>query len=198
MGDHDVTHVTEAEARWRSFQEHGYRRVSGDPPPPVDQVSAMWGRAMCAYDAAAAQFRRALGLNTHERLALSHLWQWGAQPMGALGERLALSRAAMTALVDRLEQAGFVERETDPGDRRRTILRATGEAFRQGGPSVQPFHERLLRHAEQVTHEEWAAIVRFLDVVHDAACERAAALGGVDDVTLREAALDAQPADHPG
>ena len=43
---------------------------------------------------------------------------------GELAERTGLTTGAVTGVVDRLEEAGFVRREDDPGDRRRVILRA--------------------------------------------------------------------------
>jgi DNA-binding MarR family transcriptional regulator len=42
-----------------------------------------------------------------------------------LAQRLSIDRANMVALLDVLEQRGFVERQADPGDRRRHIVKLT-------------------------------------------------------------------------
>ena len=46
---------------------------------------------------------------------------------GQLGQRMMLSKAPVTGLVDRLARAGLVERSPDPGDRRVSLVRITPE-----------------------------------------------------------------------
>ena len=48
-------------------------------------------------------------------------------PARDLADRLGCDRSNVTALVDKLEQAGLVERRTDPADRRQKTLVVTGE-----------------------------------------------------------------------
>ncbi len=54
---------------------------------------------------------------------------------GELRQRMGLSGAAITYLVDRMMESGHITRESDPGDRRKVILRysdsglATARAF---------------------------------------------------------------------
>lgn len=51
-----------------------------------------------------------------------HLLLWlgndGAQPMGELARRVAVTEKTITGIVDRLERDGLVQRERDPADRR--------------------------------------------------------------------------------
>lgn len=72
-----------------------------------------------------AQWLRGLTINAHERLALTHLWEHGPMTMSELGARIPLSRAAVTALTDRLEALRYVQRTPDAHDRRRTVLSLT-------------------------------------------------------------------------
>jgi MarR family transcriptional regulator, organic hydroperoxide resistance regulator len=53
----------------------------------------------------------------------------GALPLtvGGLAQQLGVTLAAASHLIDRLVQSGFVERYEDVQDRRRTIVRLTGE-----------------------------------------------------------------------
>lgn len=63
----------------------------------------------------------------------------GLPPKRLLREML-LSSGAMTHRIDRLEQAGLVERVADPSDRRGTIVRLTAAGVARVDPIVQ---ERL-------------------------------------------------------
>jgi DNA-binding MarR family transcriptional regulator len=50
------------------------------------------------------------------------LHRYGAMPAGRLSELTGLTTAAVTSIIDRLEQAGYARRTNDPKDRRRTIV----------------------------------------------------------------------------
>ncbi|TDD45863.1 MarR family transcriptional regulator [Nonomuraea terrae] len=65
---------------------------------------------------------RRLGLNAADHKALSIITRNGPLPAGALAAELRLGASAITALVDRLERAGYVRRVPDPGDRRRVLI----------------------------------------------------------------------------
>lgn len=70
---------------------------------------------------------RRLGLNAADHKALRIVTGHGPLPAGALAARLGLGASAVTALVDRLERAGYVRRVTDPADRRRVLVSADGD-----------------------------------------------------------------------
>ena len=62
------------------------------------------------------------GLNSTDFASLCLLLVHGAAPAGLLAELTGLTTGAVTGLVDRLERAGLVRREVDPGDRRKVIV----------------------------------------------------------------------------
>src|ERR671914_1950291 len=67
----------------------------------------------------AAAMARRTGLGLSEMAALEHLrHSHGGLTPTELGRRLSLSSGAITALVDRLERTGHVERRPKPPDRR--------------------------------------------------------------------------------
>src|ERR687895_840996 len=67
----------------------------------------------------AAAMARRTGLGLSEMAALEHLQHaHGGLTPTELGRRLSLSSGAITALVDRLERTGHVERRPHPPDRR--------------------------------------------------------------------------------
>lgn len=67
-----------------------------------------------------------MGLNATDFKCLDVLAQRGPLPAGHLAEILGLTGGAITGVIDRLEAAGFVQRERDPGDRRRVIIKPCG------------------------------------------------------------------------
>ncbi|MEU4472891.1 MarR family winged helix-turn-helix transcriptional regulator [Micromonospora sp. NPDC023888] len=73
-----------------------------------------------------AAFAR-LGLTPATARALHELDPDHPLPARDLAERLGCDRSNVTVLVDKLEQAGLVQRHTDPTDRRQKTLVVTGE-----------------------------------------------------------------------
>jgi DNA-binding MarR family transcriptional regulator len=67
------------------------------------------------------------GLSESDIETLEALIDVGASTAGRLSELTGLTSGAVTRVVDRLEQAGFVRRVADPADRRRVIVEAIPE-----------------------------------------------------------------------
>ena len=83
-------------------------------------------RSVQAFDDAVG---RALALGPTDLRCLDWLVD-GPRTAGALAAATGLRPAATTALVDRLEARGLVERVRDDGDRRRVLVRMTDEGMR--------------------------------------------------------------------
>jgi len=62
------------------------------------------------------------GLSESDVETLEALIERGASTAGRLGELTGLTSGAVTRVIDRLEQSGYVRRVSDPGDRRRVIV----------------------------------------------------------------------------
>ncbi len=79
-------------------------------------------QAMRALQSALEEHDRAVGaacdLSRSDWRCLQWLVASGAQSPGAIQRRLGLTSGSVTALLDRLEKRGFIERQTDPADRR--------------------------------------------------------------------------------
>jgi DNA-binding MarR family transcriptional regulator len=66
-----------------------------------------------------------VGLHPTDVEALDLLRRFGPLSAGRLAELTGLSTGgAVTKLIDRLERAGYVQREPDPADRRRVLVHA--------------------------------------------------------------------------
>lgn len=68
-----------------------------------------------------------LGLSDSDVEALEALVDSGAATAGRLAELMGLTTGAVTRLIDRLEQSGYVRRVPDPADRRRVIVEVVPE-----------------------------------------------------------------------
>src|SRR5919197_439372 len=66
-----------------------------------------------------------LGINSTDGRALDVIDQHGRITAGELARELRLSTGAVTALLDRLERAGYARRVPDEGDRRRVLIEVT-------------------------------------------------------------------------
>ena len=83
--------------------------------------------------------------------------------VGQLAEATALSSAATTALVDRLEQKGFVRRVRDDVDRRRVLVEVTEAAIERGRELYGPLVEDGGRLLGRFTEAELSLIQSYLD-----------------------------------
>ncbi len=68
---------------------------------------------------------QSLGLTLTQWRAIAHLSREQGIHQSALAEILDVSPITLTRLIDRMEQAGWVERRPDPADRRATCLYLT-------------------------------------------------------------------------
>ncbi|MFF5288099.1 MarR family winged helix-turn-helix transcriptional regulator [Paractinoplanes globisporus] len=76
--------------------------------------------------------------------------------VGELAQRLRLSPAAATALVDRLEAVGHVRRTRDPQDRRRVTVRMSETAMTVATAFFVPLGGRMRESATGFTEAELA------------------------------------------
>src|SRR3712207_8882542 len=103
----------------------------------------------------AAAMARRTGLGLSEMSALEHLQHaHGGLTPTELGKRLSLSSGAITALVDRLERTGHVERRPHPTDRRRSVVLPVPEGLEEAARQLSPVAAELLGSEEPRVGEE--------------------------------------------
>jgi len=116
----------------------------------------------------AAAVAKRMGMETSELAALEHLQEAGPTTPGRLGRKLSMSPGAVTALVDRLEGRGHVERMPNPEDRRSALLRETEKGLGDSLEHLWPYIEEVRSIEEGFTEEERAVISRFLKAATEA------------------------------
>lgn len=72
---------------------------------------------------------------------LFFLWKKDGLSGSELGERLQMDSATVTGIIDRLEQGGFIERRSDPNDRRNRLIFLTEKGVSLEKPLCQKMDE---------------------------------------------------------
>ncbi|HEX7090136.1 MAG TPA: MarR family transcriptional regulator [Longimicrobiales bacterium] len=115
--------------------------------------------AVEAFDAAAAEL---LGIHLTDLRCLGILDRRGALAATELAREAGLTTGATTALIDRLEAAGYVRRVRDERDRRRVYVTLT-DAARQAIAEVWgPLGQEGMEVAGRYSAEELALIAEYL------------------------------------
>jgi DNA-binding MarR family transcriptional regulator len=122
-----------------------------------DEVRASQ-RATDAVDEAAAQ---ALGINRTDGKCVDILEQHGRMSAGELAHESGLTTGAVTAVIDRLARAGYVQRVADPSDRRRVLVELTSHAREQIEELMGPLGDTGLPKLETYTDEQLELLVDF-------------------------------------
>lgn len=96
---------------------------------------------------------RKFGLTAPQLCVLWAIGTHGSVPMGQVADRVSLSSAAVTSIVDRLEAHGLVSRERSIGDKRRVIVSLTPASREILSQEPQPFPGRFVARLAEL--ESW-------------------------------------------
>lgn len=106
-----------------------------------------------------------VGLRATDHKAYDVLLRHGPMTAGRLAEWLGFTSAAATGVIDRLEEQGYVRRETDPQDRRKVIVAPLRERAAAIYALLQPLALEVADSLEGYSDEEARAIHDFLSQV---------------------------------
>ncbi|MCE2527398.1 MAG: MarR family transcriptional regulator [Actinomycetia bacterium] len=125
------------------------------------EVVAAWlNRLPAAGVGIAVDYQQSYGLSYVDAKALELLY--GA-PLGPrqLAEKLQMSPAGITKLVDRLERRGLVKRRRHPADRRRSLVFITDKALVSSFQREQ-VRELIERAVDDATEKQLEVLYEFL------------------------------------
>ena len=105
-----------------------------------------------------------LGLHITDHKCLDLIHRYGPMPAGRLAELTGLTTGAVTGIIDRLEEAGYVRRTDDPKDRRRIIVEPTKNKKweRKIETIFIPLHERMHKLLSAYSDSELAFLLDVL------------------------------------
>ncbi|MBA3826810.1 MAG: MarR family transcriptional regulator [Ktedonobacterales bacterium] len=86
----------------------------------------------------------------------------GALSIGELACRLNFGKPAMSILVEKLVQGGYLQRADDPEDRRRAIVRVSEKGADIVATLLRGTHTKLRHYLSQMEHADLVALVQGL------------------------------------
>jgi DNA-binding MarR family transcriptional regulator len=149
---------------------------------PAPHLEA-WRAVVTSHAAVTERVQRALAAADLPPLSwFEILWAVERSPTGRprmseLAEWLTLSRGGITKLVDRLQEAGYLERISCPQDRRSLQAELTPAGSRMLAEMRGVYEAEVERHLAALSAEDAAQITAALQKVVGSTCERAAAEG---------------------
>ena len=102
-------------------------------PPLRAWMDVFMHRSMRGWN----QFAKSTGLSMPQFSILMQLHYKGPCGMSEISERFDVSAAAASQLVDKLVQAGYIERTEDPSDRRAKLLKLSAKGAKLVDDGIQ-------------------------------------------------------------
>ncbi len=133
-----------------------------------------------------------LGLSESDVDALELLLDAGAATAGKLAEVMGLTTGAVTRVIDRLEQAGYVRRIADPADRRRVIVEIVPEKIATLESMMASLEDAAASEVGRYSPEQLALINEFLTRMADLTQTESARLR----TTTADPTVSMGPAEH--
>jgi MarR family transcriptional regulator, organic hydroperoxide resistance regulator len=95
------------------------------------------------------------------------LLEAGSVPAGEIGERTGLTTGAVTRMVDRLEQTGYVRREPDAADRRRVLVSPVPDQVAKIAPIYAGMAQAWAAAMNGYDDEQLTLILTLFDRLHE-------------------------------
>ena len=115
------------------------------------------------------QFAKSTGLSMPQFSILMQLHYKGACGMSAISERFDVSAAAASQLVDKLVQAGYIERTEDPSDRRAKLLKLSTKGAKLVDNGIQERYRWMDELTSRLSAAEQTKISEALTLLTEAA-----------------------------
>ena len=153
--------------------------AASENPPAGELLGREFSTAIVMFHEAVG---RLMGLSAVERKCIDVLRRLGPVTAGTIGEHTGLTTGAVTGLMDRLEKAGYVRRERDPGDRRKVVvhLLPNEQLDAQLAAAFGPFGEDMAKIAARYSPAEHRAIADWIAVTTEALVANTHRVMGLD------------------
>ena len=151
-----------------------------------DELAEQLRRLSLATTQYAAALARAMNLGMSEVLAMQHLYKVEGFTIGTLGERLSMTSGAVTALVDRLEARGYLQRHPHPTDRRSSVLTLTPSGVNAAIEHIGPLFHDMAATVGELSDLERTQIAQLLERIIAIQRTHAQQMGAAGQRSARE------------
>ncbi|AUT49134.1 MarR family winged helix-turn-helix transcriptional regulator [Achromobacter sp. AONIH1] len=132
-------------------------------PGMLEDIALMLGRQFAVYNAACqAALAEKLEIPLADLKALELVMEFDALPTGQLAQLMGISSGGATALINRLEGAGYVQRGRHPLDRRMIVIRPVEETCQMLAQERQWITEQVVTLARRYDASELETVHAFL------------------------------------
>lgn len=104
-----------------------------------------------------------LGINRTDGRCLDVVERRGELTAGELAREVGLTTGAVTAMVDRLETAGLLQRKRDPADRRKVLIELTLEAKRLADDIYGQMAHATAPYIDALSDRDLLTLISFFD-----------------------------------
>jgi DNA-binding MarR family transcriptional regulator len=145
------------------------------------QLEEELNKQMRFVSANSVMFSQALAdtakMHSTDMECLDYLLLHGSLTAGELSKLTGLTTGAITAMIDRLEKAGYAKRQHDKDDRRKIIVVANEKKInKELAPISQSMGMALYKLTQTLTEKELETILKFMTKANDFASEEIAKL----------------------
>ncbi len=116
-----------------------------------------------------SHFAKSTGLSMPQFSILMQLHHKGPCGMSQVSERFDITAAAASQLVEKLVQAGYLERAEDPTDRRAKLLTLSAKGEELISRGTEERHRWMDELAAKISTEERARVTEALEILTKAA-----------------------------
>lgn len=131
----------------------------------VDACLIALRRILRATDLFSRELAQSVGLTAAQFRVLQIVAESGHCTATAIAQRMRISQATVTSLVDKLVRQEMVTRERSQTDRRQTNIVATERGRRAIAEAPDPLQQRFVRKFEAMEDWEQAALIAALERV---------------------------------
>jgi MarR family transcriptional regulator, organic hydroperoxide resistance regulator len=114
------------------------------------------------------------GLGLTDMQMLHMLQLYGPSTPSHLAKWTGLSSGGVTVALDRLEKAGYLRREPNPGDRRSLLITLIPVRLRKVAAMYEGVENETRRLLATLPQSDLEAVVRFFETMHEARGDRGA------------------------
>lgn len=104
-----------------------------------------------------------VGLHTTDLECLDIIQMQTAVSAGEIARKTGLTTGAVTALLDRLERAGYIKRQPDPGDRRRVLVAVQADRLQSLWAIYRPLQAAMETHYASYSETDLLTIAEFME-----------------------------------